>query len=90
MGRLHSIRSAAGSVYAELIDSNLCEQGGYVAMPELAWGQQDRASPGSNFKRIHIVLRRHLPLKVLLLPPAAPVADMKCTRGRDQPGLMGT
>ena len=43
-----------------LIDSDLCEQGGYVAMPELAWGQQDRASPGSNFKRIHIVFRRSL------------------------------
>ncbi|KAJ1489913.1 hypothetical protein T484DRAFT_1778803 [Baffinella frigidus] len=32
-------------------------------MPELAWGQQDRAFPGSNSKRIHIVLRRRLPLK---------------------------
>ena len=68
LGGLHSIRSASGSVHGELIDSDLCEQGRCVAMPELAWGQQDRASPGSNFKRIHIVLRRHLPLKV---PPAA-------------------
>ena len=37
-------------------------------LPELAWGQQDRAFFGYVFKRIHIVLRRRLPLKV---PPTA-------------------
>ena len=63
-GGPHSIRSAAGSLHGEIIDSVFCEQGRCVAMPELAWGQQDRASPGSKFKRIHIVRRRRLPLKV--------------------------
>ena len=86
LGGLHSIRSAAGSVPETLIDSDLCEQGRCVAMPELAWGQQDCASPGSNFKRIHFVLARRLPLKV---PPAASRCPYRCRKWRDQPLVDG-